>query len=278
MDLEPDFERLESSDLDEEEFTNIYANLIQTSVPGALANVAALLRINAQIPSQSDEMLQAQIGLEKIWQACKDQPGKRLLFIEPQISMLRDSTRLTSLASESVENSLLPIIRNKEQVKEIEKKIDQSLVKEPLSEDLFVIYGVKSDVAIGYLSTDGRSALSLSDSELRDKSVENLKAVLYGEISLKGGPELWVLASGRDFESSLLLHKKFMDNMGDMIKGRLIVSIPARDIIVLCGDQSSEELEKMKLFVRQQFEAAEHPVSDKLYYYSDSELLAIGQL
>lgn len=276
MDLEPDFERLESTDLDEEEFTNIYANLIQTSVPGALANVVALLRINAELPSQSDEMLQAQIGLEKIWEACKDKPGRRLLFIEPQISMLRDSTKLTRLAFESVENSLIPIIRNNVQISEIEKKIDQQLVKERLGSDLFVIYGVKSDVAIGYLSTDGRSALSLTDAELREKSVENLKAILYGEISLKGGPELWVLASGREFESSLLLHKKFMNNMRDMVKGSLIVAVPARDIVVICGEESPDELEKMKLFVQQQFEAAEHPVSPNLYFYTEAELISIG--
>ncbi|MBX3151983.1 DUF1444 family protein [Candidatus Obscuribacterales bacterium] len=276
MNLEPDFDKLESSDLDDETFTNIYANLIQSSVAGALANVVGALRIEAQIPSQSGETLTAQLNLENVWRACKDQPGKRLAFIEPQITTMRDSTKLTSLSSQDVENNLIPLIRRTEEVDQMEEKIGQKLVRESLGADLSMVYGINSRAAVGYLSPEGRSSVPLDDSDLREKAVQNLKDLLGGEISLKGGPTLWVLASGRDFESGLLLNRKFMRNMTDMVKGSPIVAVPARDILVICGEDSQEDLVKMRTFVQEMFESSPHPISPKQYFYSETELIEIG--
>jgi uncharacterized protein YtpQ (UPF0354 family) len=276
LNLEPDFDRLESPTLDDESFTNIYANLIQSSIEGALANVTAVLRIEVMIPSQSGETLTAQLNLENVWKVCQSHPGKRLSYIEPQITTMRDSTKLTSLTSQDVEDNLIPLIRRTEEVDQIEQNIGQKLVRESLGADLSVVYGINSRAAVGYLSPEGRANLSLTDTELREKAVQNLKELLGGEISLKGGPTLWVLASGRDFESGLLLNRKFMKNMSDMVKGNPVIAVPARDILVVCGEDSQDELVKMRTFVQEMFESSPYPVSPKQYFYSEHELIEIG--
>jgi uncharacterized protein YtpQ (UPF0354 family) len=272
MSIQPDFDKLESSGLTEREFGEIYADILRASVPNCVVTITGPLMLLVQVMNEQEQELEAHMNLETTWRLCKDQPGQRVAVLEAQISKLREVTSYSNRLPEDLSSSIVPLLRRTDELDQINQRVNFALVVEQYSADLSVAYGINTEHAVGYLTAEQRKKIELTDAELRLLSLENLTTILDGQVQLMGGPELWAAACGRDYESSLLLNVKLMKKLSGMVKGRLIVAVPARDMLCVCGEDSTEALEKMKALVQNQFENAPHPISRDLYLYENDGL------
>lgn len=266
------YDQIEAPGLTESEFTELYASLVAAFVPNAEISINGPLQFAVKLSSENSDPLEAQMNLENIWSICKDKPGQRLQIIEDQIAKLREITSATSEIGRDVTERVVPLLRRTDELEKLNQGLNNMLVHHSIGADLSALYGINTPHAVGYLTLEQRRELGWDDDALLERAVENLKSILGGQITIMGGPELWGIACGSEYESSLLLNKKLMNNFQDMVKGKMIISVPARDLLMVCGEDSSSAVEEMTTLAKQSFATAAHPVSKSLYYYDDSEL------
>lgn len=105
--------------------------------------------------------------------------------------------------------------------------------------------------------------LALSRRQLRRYAADNLDTMAE-TVRVHGQPPAFML-SFDGLESSLLLAAQFWDGLTDVVPGRLIVGVPARDVVIVTGSESRRGLEKARRAVdRVFFAGGPHPLTRHL--------------
>jgi len=116
---------------------------------------------------------------------------------------------------------------------------------EPLNEQLVVMYVLDHEHAISFLRADQLAPLGLKREELRARSVANLAAYL-PQVEAVGGGGLFMLVADGTYEASLLLVDEYWAEGKLPVAGRLVVSVPSRDLLMVTGSDNAEGVARMR--------------------------------
>jgi uncharacterized protein YtpQ (UPF0354 family) len=135
-------------------------------------------------------------------------------------------------------------------------------------------------LAVGYTAGPpyGERLVSWSDlerfdlrqRELRRQAAENLD-ILLDAVHIHGQPPVLMFSFG-GLESSLLLSDELWDGLERSVPGRLVVGVPARDVLIMTGSESAIGIEKARRAVDRVFFArGDHLLLDDLLIRIDGE-------
>jgi uncharacterized protein YtpQ (UPF0354 family) len=114
-------------------------------------------------------------------------------------------------------------------------------VTQPLIADLLITYAFDLPHVFQMFTERDRQRLALSIDELRDKAIENLRKQLPPPTQ-KGQPPIIMLTVGNNLEACLLLIDELWEKFSKTVPGKLVVSVPTRDMILLTSSQSEAGL------------------------------------
>jgi uncharacterized protein YtpQ (UPF0354 family) len=190
----------------------------------------------------------------------KDQIIKKYItaFIEPRTQSEKiDPSRIT------------PVIKDRGWISEIRaglklrgaKDLPEN-VYEDLNQELVIVYAEDSPKNLRYLTTKDLEPVNLKLSELKALAIKNLKSII-PKIEVHGGNGVYMVTAGGDYEASLLLFDGLWDGIQIKVDGDYIVTVPARDMLLITGSKNVEGIRKIHdLSVKTVAEASYRLTSD----------------
>jgi len=70
--------------------------------------------------------------------------------------------------------------------------------------------------------------------------------MLEGNIEIAGTDGIYMLTAGGNYETSLMLFKSLWQGNLLQVNGRIIVSIPTRDLLLVTGSEDTEGIERIR--------------------------------
>lgn len=170
---------------------------------------------------------------------------------------------------------VMPVIKDISYIEQVgemlkEADADNSLVYEPLNEELFVVYVFDTPTSIRFMTQSDLVELGVEQSSLREAALTNLQNVLQ-HVQLEGDPaSLSMLVADGMYEASMLLFDGIWSKQQFPVKGDIVVYVPARDVVLITGSEDIVSLATIQeiLFDKQGFA---HPISNSGFVFKSGK-------
>jgi uncharacterized protein YtpQ (UPF0354 family) len=248
--------------LNESEFTRLFAMREAAELVGAKVRITGTREVTIKLPN-GRELKQF---LDNAWADAREAPN-RVDVCEKYIATLQQTQNDFSDDSAPIDtNSIVAVVRDTRFLKQMDGfggGNTNRVVTEPLVADLHVAYGRDSERGMAYLSEGDRARMGLGLPELRKLALANLHRILNAPQRVGDGPVYMIVADG-NYESSLLLADKLWDSQASVVKGELVASVPARDVLMFTGSGSAEGLQELRQGVEKVQKDSSHLISKTL--------------
>ncbi len=136
--------------------------------------------------------------------------------------------------------------------------------------DLMIIYAEDTPSNIRYIGKTEIEEADVPDGQLPELSVRNLLEKL-PQIEMHGSDGLYMVTAGGTYEASLLLVDEIWDSGNFEVKGDLVVSVPARDLLLVSGSQNTGELARLIELTNEYYGDSPYYLSKNLYVRRNGE-------
>ncbi len=126
--------------------------------------------------------------------------------------------------------------------------------------DLIILYAFDLDTHFQLVAQRDIQRLGVSETELHERALINLRA-LNLEVRMHGGSPVFVFTAGGNYEATLVFLPEIWEYVATKVPGNIIISIPARDIILATGDLAQENLGELRRSTSQALERSDKPLS-----------------
>jgi uncharacterized protein YtpQ (UPF0354 family) len=142
-------------------------------------------------------------------------------------------------------------------------------ITRPFVGDLLVTYVTDTPDSMQFVTPSTLSSLGLSEADLHDTAIRNLTRRL-PSLEIKGGGGRYAARLDRNYDASMLL---ILDQWRDRIaiQGDLVVAVPARDEVLLCGVDDPDTAASLAVAAVEIRSASAYELSAQLLQWSDSE-------
>lgn len=230
-----------------EQFTELFARAVRESLAGAIAEVVSPLHLLVTV----EDGTRMTVYLENAWRDFTVDPEMGESIVE---RLLR---AMPARASEPGLEGVVPLVKDERFIREAGRMV--AVKAEPLAADLWVVYAQDSPDRFQFLPADFEVDLE----ELRQRALENLRALL-PPVEMHGGGPVFMLTAGGNFEASLLLLDALWDELAGHVEGEPVVAVPSRDVLILTGSASPEGIAQARELVARVTATGSHLVSATL--------------
>lgn len=247
--------RISAEGLTDEEFTTLYLEAIQRLSPGVQARIEGPLEVVVKFPEKESEF---HCYLDNAWRACAYEPQARVKVCDYYIDKLYKSvTSDKALELYPDINMIVPVMKGEDYIDNLPQQPDgnKPIVAEHFAADIWILYGLKFDDWISFLTEDELRILQLQVSELRPIAVGNLKRMI-PELKIYGKGPIRVIEADGDLEAGLLLVDKLWEDLEGEVNANIVAAIPCKGYLLFTGSESPEEIEKTRNFVNETYEEA----------------------
>lgn len=143
---------------------------------------------------------------------------------------------------------------------DVNLSVDDSPVERRFAADLILFYAFDLDTHYQIVAHRDLPRLGITEDELHDRAVANLRA-LHLDIRSHKGDRIHMITAGGNYEAVLPLLSEICDSIESLVNGSLIAAIPARDILYITGDKEREDLADLRRWTSRMIEIAEKPLS-----------------
>jgi len=232
---------LAKTQLTREEFQELCAEAIRDSFPGVsiqqLEGPMGPLKITLAGKTHS-------VFLDNLWTQCRDNALTRVV----QVQRFLQALAVAGNADDELPRieSIVPTIKDQVYLDFARRQTGKlSLVDEHLVGDLWIVYAVDSPDAIRSLQQSQLEKLGIERHKLKQVAIENLRRIL-PPVEQHGGDPYYMLTAGGDYVASLVLFDDLWVELGNNVKGNVVVGIPSRDVLLYTSDKSPEGIAAMR--------------------------------
>jgi uncharacterized protein YtpQ (UPF0354 family) len=247
-------DKLESPLLKREELFYLFAEALKARF--------TLRKVSFQSPDRLDvesvDGLNLKVFLENLWIQCRNSTEPRSDVFERHLAAL-ESVMAPQTVSAGKDN-VVPIIKDDEYLAEG----GESVVKEHLSGDIWVVYALDLPKATHTLTESIMKELEIEARDLRSLALSNLRRIL-PEVEQHGDGPWYMLTAGGDYTASLLLFDDVWNNLSQSVEGDIVAAVPSRDIVLFTGARSKDGIDCIRRKAREIHEGGDHVVSQTLF-------------
>lgn len=135
-----------------------------------------------------------------------------------------------------------------------------SPVERRLVADLLVFYAFDLGSCYRIISHADLERLAVTPDELHERAIRNLRDLKL-EVRAHTGDRIIMLTAGGNYEATLLLLPEIWESVAEMVAGRIVAAVPARDVVYFTGDADRENLADMRKWTSKAIEQMDKPLS-----------------
>lgn len=249
-------DELESPTLKREELFRLYADAIKARFTPRKVSFQSPDRLDIE----SVDGRNIKVFLENLWIQCRSSTEPRGLVFERHLAAL-ESVMVPQTVSAGKEN-VVPIIKDDEYLAVDDGS--ESVVKEHLSGDIWVVYALDLPKATQALTESRMKELEIEPRDLRSLAMSNLRRIL-PEIEQHGDGPWYMLTAGGDYTASLLLFDDVWNTLSQSVEGDIVAAVPSRDVVLFTGARSKDGIEWVKRKAHEIHQGGDHVVSQTLF-------------
>lgn len=253
--------RLRNPKLDAKQFTRLVAEEIRKRNPEAKVTVEETLSISVKADDGEYSCY-----LDNAWRECRDTPLLRENIVNRQLETLRNTTEIDTEAPIEIEK-VVPVIKDKLWIDETIKRGLQ-VHHVAVVGDVFTVFAEDHPTQLRYLSEEDIQSLAMSSEQLQAHAINNLRKLL-PKVERHGEGPTYMLTAGGTFEASLLLVPEIWESQEPSVSGRVVIGIPARDLILFTGENETSAIVQMREKVKEIHQSGNYLISKTLLMLND---------
>ena len=247
---------LESPVLKREELFRLYADAVKARFTPRKVSFQNPDRLDIESADGRD----IKVFLENLWIQCRNSTEPRSDVFERHLAAL-ESVMVPQTASVGKDN-VVPIIKDDEYL--AAHGGGESVVKEHLSGDIWIVYALDLPKATQALTESRMKELQIEPTYLRSLALSNLRRIL-PEIEQHGDGPWYMLTAGGDYTASLLLLDDVWSALSQSVEGDIVAAVPSRDVVLFTGARSKDGIDCIKRKAHEIHEGGDHVVSQTLF-------------
>lgn len=237
--------------LSEDAFTDQYIRIAQQKHPELIINKVAALEV--QLSERGEVDSERTAFLDNAYLTYKNDPTA---FNAVMAHYTRSIKNTFYPSTEPLDSKrLFPVIKSKAHIKTLDAMLANAKSKQPsptyreaLNEELYVLYVFDSETTMRFASQEDIKNLAIAAEDLRELAISNLRDAV--ELTLQGEPHtLSMLIADGNYEASLILLDSLWNKEQFPVKGKIVVYLPSRDLLLITGSEDPEGLAKAKSIV-----------------------------
>jgi uncharacterized protein YtpQ (UPF0354 family) len=255
------------------EFTRQYLSKIKALRPDIIVSTKA----DFELVFKDKDGNEYNFFLENAYLHYKNDPESLNRVLESYALSGLDTLAGFDKAGESLAN-IVPVIKHAGYIAEITqslKQSDQDLTKlslyhESLNPKLIVLYAMDTERNIRYMTETEISDLKLAPGQLRQLAIDNLAGIL-PLFQIHGDQGRYMLMVGGNYEASLLLADAIWTKENFTVDGDFVVAIPSRDVLLVTGSRSAENLVRIAGVAKKIHAEAPYNISTQMFIRRDEQ-------
>jgi len=206
--------------------------------------------------------------LDNLYRSLPEDPRER---VEAVRRLVRAAILGRTEVGPSSRGSVLPVVRDQlflaDAVNQFGATHSGNLpVSERLVGNLYVLYVLDLPDSIQYLSALDLEEIGIERSDLRQLAVENLKALVEGQLSSEGGElGVYMIYAEGTYESSLLLVDELWANVSEQLGAPPAIGVPARDVLLFASSTDVAATQQLRTITKKLTSEVSYAVSDRIY-------------
>jgi uncharacterized protein YtpQ (UPF0354 family) len=249
-------EKISKAATSRDALTLLFVRLLELERPGWRFEMTSENELNVLRPDGE----KTSIFLQNFWIECEQSPEERLEIVERRIRILAAD----ALGSEDLRlEEIVPLIRDSN-YREFVPADERDLTSVHLAGDIWIIYAQDLPDSINILKVEDAKRLGLDALALRKISINNLSGLIE-EIEAKPYESIYEIScSPLFYASSLLLLDYVWEQLEPLVKGQIVVGVPARDTVIFTGSEEMDALPKLRDEVNYVLANGHHLISGTL--------------
>lgn len=249
--------------LDEEGFTRFMAERFKQALPDYRITIAGPLTLKV-VDEDGEESIR---NLERALDFCRHKNDGCAEWLDSYVENARAGYK--DIEKPIDRGMLRPVVRRKDYIERLGEEYTKEMVVEPLTNDLVAVCYVDMPTAMRSAVARDFKALGLSQGEAMAQARANLAAGIADfEASFEHtGDDIGVIGGDVYISSWLALPDAWRRTVA-LFDGKLIVSVPAFDVLLYMHDTGSDAVEALREAAEDEADNAEWPLSTTVYRWT----------
>jgi uncharacterized protein YtpQ (UPF0354 family) len=163
---------------------------------------------------------------------------------------------------------IVPVIRSKAFIAELSASSEQALPVHWLNSEIGVVYVENSSSQLRYFRVPTIDAKCWDDRSVLNQYVRNLSREVKAMRVVEVQPGVSMVAIGGNFESSLILTHRILQQAIEAPINTILVGIPNRDMLLLANPEDRPAAQRLQELVNDSFSKGRNPISTKIFLVS----------
>jgi uncharacterized protein YtpQ (UPF0354 family) len=254
--------------ISEAEFTEAFAHILRQSSPRLRVTIRGPLELKLVLDDGTDQTA----FLENAFTEYQAHPDLRNEVLEKFAAGLLET--INHPKGQIDPTRIVPVIKDAAYISEVRRALESrghdagkfSQAHDVYNSELVVLYAEDTPNNMRYLTDDDVTELGIEPSDLRQLAIENLRRLL-PDVKMAGDNGVFLMQAGGDYEASLLLIDSIWSSGQIEVDGEIVVSIPARGILVVTGSRNKPGLRTVRELAAKTAAEAAYRLTSQLFVF-----------
>jgi uncharacterized protein YtpQ (UPF0354 family) len=198
--------------------------------------------------------------------------------IDSQIRAIK--TQGEAFVSKTAE-SILPVVKPSDYLASIKRQLVQAglgdkeipLVYERINDDLCIVYMLDSENSMRAVSRKDMEEMKVNEQEIRAIAIRNMdayfdkKGLKIQRLENTGHAKIYHVSLDENYEASILLLRKYWNKRNFDVAGRIVVFVPARNMVLVTGSGDEEGVRIAGYLANSVYREFGYAISPRGYVY-----------
>lgn len=212
------------------ELRDAFRNALTAS--SLFGNVVDVLEDQLELDAYTCEGSKIRVDLTRLFNdLLREEPASRKRRFQEHVAATLEAARgADGTLPEPTRDDFIPTIRNAAWLTDARTA---GLAAVPFVGDLVVVYAWDRAKSIAYASRTDVERIGMTQGELQELALANLRRRLPRELSTRGDGKSFLFTAGGNVEASLILIPEIWDNLAAQLPGDVVACIVARDVCLV---------------------------------------------
>lgn len=214
--------------------------------------------------------------LENFYRLYRESPDQLVALQQALVEALRDLPPERVVADpDDLLDQVFPMLKTRDVLDDIRAQHLSPLVSRPLVGDLAITYVIDEGPSVVYISEDHLARWQVSERELFDRALQNLRAKAWtphpGQLGTGSGG-LLIFNGGDGYDATRVLLPELFESFARQVPGRLVIGVPNRDFLIAFSDAAPRVFAQVSAQITLDMHTRDHPLTDRLLTIRDGQI------
>lgn len=259
----------------ENEFTDFFMRQAANELQDFQFQIVRPLQLNSK--NVNDHELT--IFLSNAFFLYNSNPERLRLIVQNQINAIKTQNKVID---SKIDKSIFAVVKSAEYIENIKTQLYQAglsdnetpLIYEKINDELYAFFVFDTDHGMRFIEKKVLAEIGIDQKAVRSIAIKNLamhfeaKGVEVRRLEGAGHAKVYSVSLDENYESSILLLKKFWTKDIFDVAGDIVAFVPARNMVIVTGSEEDEGMRIARYLANRGYRELGYAISPNGYKYN----------